>query len=431
MTKQFFCSAATSIQPTTACVASAPHRLRRFAADRKGTTAAIFALTVVPLIGMIAAAMDYSDYLKTTSQIQSQVDAAVLAASSASNSGLTRDQAATKFFDATPKPNGVTVLSRSFTYDADTGKVSGSATVTKPMLLSTVAGLKFQAKVEAGAVPKGTAIRALDLAFCVDSTGSMSNTLSMVQNNTANFKTNLNNALKAKGMPPFDQLRVRLIYFRDYGGNGYRFAKGDYGDNYRTPAAAHAKYGNSGIGDATPIQASNFFNLDIASEATAYQNYVYNKSASGGGDLPEAGLECVWTAMQSQWSKVDDTLADGRKVQQVHPVIAIYTDAGAHPPDFPWSTIRTDYPAAMPRNYGGLRSMWNDSAIIDQTNKKILFYGNPDKDDDYYFDLNSGRKDVKQWPNFANPGSLTSANMSFINTLAAGIAGAKTPYLTD
>lgn len=432
MTRNFFCSAPAGTKPTfpgAASPARHAHCLRRFAADRRGATAMIFALTLVPMMGMIAAAIDYSDYLKTTAQVQSQIDAAVLAASSASSPGMPRDQAAQKFFDQTPKPKGVTVLSRAFTYDAATGKVSGTATIAKPMIMATVAGMKMQATVEAGAVPKGTSIRALDLAFCIDSTGSMQNTLSAVQNNAANFKDNLNAALQKKGMAPFDQLRVRVLYYRDYGGMGFAYKTGRNNYPKLSAAQAQAKYGDKGLGDATPIMASNFYKLP--DENTPYQNYVFNKTASGGGDWPESGLECLWKAMHSPWTRVGDALPDGRKIQVVNPVIAIYTDAGAHPPDFEYSVVRTDYPADMPRTYGGMRSEWNVPDVIDQANKKILFYGNPDKDDDYYFGLKSGWTDVKQWPGFSNPGSLTSANVSFIDTLANGIVGQANTHLSQ
>lgn len=432
MTRDLFCSAPTGtkpISPGAASQARHPRTFRRFAADRRGATAMIFALTLVPMMGMIAAAMDYSDYLKTTAQVQSQIDAAVLAASSASNPGMPRDQAAQKFFDQTPKPKGVTVLSRSFSYDAATGKVSGTAIISKPMIMATAAGMKMQTKVEAGAVPKGTSIRALDLAFCIDSTGSMQNTLSAVQNNAANFKDNLNAALQKKGMAPFDQLRVRVIYYRDYGGMGFAFKTGWNNYPRLTGAQAQARYGDQGLGDATPIMASGFYKLP--DDNTNYQNYVFNKTASGGGDWPESGLECLWKAMHSPWTKVGDALSDGRKVQVVNPVIAIYTDAGAHPPDFEYSVARTDYPADMPRNYGGMRSEWNVADVIDQKNKKILFYGDPNKDDDNYFGLKSGWTDVMHWPGFSNPGTLTSANMSFIESLANGIVGQASTHLTQ
>lgn len=397
--------------------------------DEKGAVAIIFSLALLPAIAMIAIAMDYGDYLKVNAQIQNQIDAAVLAAANGANSGVARDEAAARFFDATPKPKGVTIMSRKFTYDASTGKVSGSASISKPMLLSTVAGMKMQAKIEGGAVPKGASIRALDLAFCIDATGSMQNTLSAVQNNAANFKDNLNAALKAKGMQPFDQFRVRVIYYRDYGGMGFAFKTGWGGYPKLSGAAAQAKYGDNGLGDATPIMASDFYKLP--SENTDYQNFVFGKTASGGSDLPESGLECLWNAMNSSWTKIGDTLSDGRKIQTVYPIIAIYTDAGAHPTNFEYSVARSDYPSDMPRNYGGLRSAWNKADVIDQSNKKILFYGDPDKDDDYYFGDKSGWQDVKRWPGFSNPGTLTSANMSFVDTLATGIVGAPRSHLTD
>ena len=128
--------------------------------------------------------------------------------------------------------------------------------------------------------------------------------------------------------------------------------------------------------------------------------------------------------MNSSWTQVGSTLPNGKTVDEVYPVISIYTDAGAHPPSFSYSLSNPNYPPAskMPRDYAGLLAKWNSPAEIDQNHKMILFYGNPNIQDDYYFGNTSGWSTVKTWPSFSNPGSLTSANISFVSTLATGIA---------
>ena len=53
--------------------------LRRFKADQRGTTAVIFGLASLPLIGMAGAAVDYSRAASYQSKMQLAVDATALA----------------------------------------------------------------------------------------------------------------------------------------------------------------------------------------------------------------------------------------------------------------------------------------------------------------------------------------------------------------
>jgi hypothetical protein len=264
-------------------------------------------------------------------------------------------------------------------------------------------------------------VRALDVVMCIDATGSMTPTLSAVQTNALNFKANLDAALSNLGVPTFDQMRTRVIYYRDYGGYGVY--------NYLWPY--YYNFTGTDLGDSTVMSSGGFYNLPT--DVNSFNSFVYTQSAWGGGDLPESGLECLNEAMHSSWTKVGDTLSNGKTAQLVFPVIAIFTDAGAHPPSFSYSLQNPSYPASsyMPRDYAGLLANWNSSSMIDQTNKMILFYGNPDIQDDYYFGQTSGWSTVKTWTGFQNPGSLTSANTSFVTSLASGIAkGVNTPQLT-
>jgi hypothetical protein len=75
----------------------------------------------------------------------------------------------------------------------------------------------------------------------------------------------------------------------------------------------------------------------------------------------------------------------------------------------------------MPRTFDGVLTNWNSSAIIDQTNKMILFYGDPNIQD-ASDNTQSAWTTVKTWAGFQNPGSLTSINTSFIDSLASGIS---------
>ena len=403
-------------------------RARRFAAETKGGVALTFALTAPLMFAMLSLSIDYSRAQGLRSRLQSNLDAAVLAGAS-DTSGADREAVARNFFQATLFKDASAITVSTFAFDAAKGTLSGSARASSSILLMQAWGSSIDVVVRATSGVKTIQNRALDVVMCVDSTGSMGNTLSAVQTNALNFKTNLDTALAAQGIAPFERTRVRVVYYKDYGGNGYRNITATwYGWTYYP-------YGGpitgAALGDTPPLRASNFFPLP--DETLSFSSFVSGEYANGGGDSPEAGLECLNEAMDSSFTRVGDTIAPGKVAQVVVPVIAIYTDAGAHPPSFKWSLENPVYPPAnkMPRDYAGLLAKWNAPAI-DQTNKMILFYGNPDLEDDNFFGQSSGWRTVETWPGFSLSGTLTSANLSFVTSLAKGIATRyKQPTLTN
>ncbi len=248
----------------------------------------------------------------------------------------------------------------------------------------------------------------LDIAMCVDSTGSMQPTLDTVKTNALNFYDNLNAAIKAKGMQPFPLVRVRMIYFKDYGGFG----------------SAAATYGATGIGDPDPMTASSFFSLP--DQSSNFSSFVSPQVAFGGGDTPESGLECLNTAIDSPWLKVGEVPSGfSMPVTDVYPIVVIWTDAPTHMPAYADSMSHAAYPPAsvMPRDFAGLLAKWNNAAKIDQAHKQIVFFGDPDVSaPDNYGSYANGWTTVKTWPKFSVGGGLIDANASMVDLLATGIA---------
>ena len=422
----------------------APTRFRRFVRsvqrlvrDADGTLGIIFSLTLVPIVLLMSATIDYSSNSAMSQRVQDALDAAVLAGAASSNPTTTSSEriaTAQQTFNSSIGPDARFVTGVSFTVDATTAKVTGNATTERTSLISSRLAPIMRQAYTASALPMANLVRALDVVLCVDATGSMWNTLSAVQNNITNFKTNLDTAISAAGYRPFDRTRVRVIYYRDYGGNGFfnlptyswycNLYKSYYGFSSCPVSGAD-------LGDAQPLASSNFFDMSIPGHLVNFTSFVSGQTANGGGDAPESGLECLWTAMNSSWTQKGDALPTGAKVTDVFPVISIYTDAGAHPPNFSPSVQNPAYPAAMPRSYADLLSQWNNSSIIDQSHKALLFYGNPNTEDDYYFGYPSAWDTIKTWPNFSNPASLTSANNDFITALARGIIGTGNHRLTN
>ena len=99
----------------------------------------------------------------------------------------------------------------------------------------------------------------VDIVMCMDATGSMGSLLDTVKNNALKFYDDLMTRMAAKGKP-VNELRVRVIAYRDY------LADGD-----------HA------------MLATDFFSLP--EDAKDFEELVRGIKPMGGGDDPEDGLE--------------------------------------------------------------------------------------------------------------------------------------------
>ena len=129
----------------------------------------------------------------------------------------------------------------------------------------------------------------VDMVFCIDCTGSMDNIIDIVKNNALNFYQDVTQAMEVKSKH-IDQLRVRVVAFRDYLADGK---------------------------DAMLV--TDFFKLP--EQAADFEKCVRSLRADGGGDDPEDGLEALAYAIKSKW----DT--EGMKKRQV---IVVWTDESTH-----------------------------------------------------------------------------------------------------
>lgn len=396
--------------------------IKRFIHDRRATISIVSALMVIPLAGFVAAAVDYGRAVRFKTRIVAAADAAALAATklaadlgqgangaSQSEIVLQAQDLGTNFFLAEVNRLGggtiaTPVVTVTNTNGSWTTEISFTGQIPTP----------FAKLVGKESVPiSGTArttmdpgLPVLDIAMCIDSTGSMQPTLDAVKTNAIGFYDNLNAQLTAKGMSAFPLVRVRMIYFKDYGGFG-------------------ASSGGVTLpGDPDPMYASAFFSLP--DQSGNFNAFASPQVAYGGGDTPESGLECLNTAIESVWIKPGEVPAGfTQPVTDVYPIIVIWTDAPSHLPAYPDSLAHPDYPgtATMPRDFAGLRAKWDDATKIDQTHRQILFFGDPDVSaPDNYGGYDNGWTTVKTWPGFTVGGTLTEANTSMVQALATGIA---------
>lgn len=367
------------------------------------------------IIGVSGVAIDLGRASMIKARISMGVDAATLSAArtaadlmssdptkTASEVALAGQAAGNASIAANVKQHpGVTVKTSEFqvSYDNGAWKAESNVVYNVPTTLTGIFGWRT---MDVGARSKaalGAVVPVLDIAMCVDSTGSMQPTLDTVKSNAMGFYSNLNAQLVAKGLPSFPLVRVRMIYFKDYGDT------------------------TAGVWDPDPQRASSFFSLP--GDSSSFDAFVSPQVAYGGGDTPESGLECVNEAIDSQWIKVGDVPSGfSSPVTDVYPLIVVWTDAPAHPLPFPNSLANPAYPSSskMPRTNAAMLAKWSDASKIDQKHKQILFFGNPDITSPDQNGFASGWEDVKTWPRFTVGGSLLDANTSMIDFLATGIA---------
>ena len=176
--------------------------------------------------------------------------------------------------------------------------------------------------------------RCIDIVFCIDGTGSMSDCIDNVKKHARNFYSMLVEKMTRLGSD-IDETRVKVIVFRDYGCDG-----------------------------ENSMQISDFFLLD--QDTPDYEKFLSGVRAQGGGDGPENGLEALFYAMQSKFECGDDD----------RQVIVLFTDADALP-----LGARSDsavYPKGMV-DEAGLEKMWIGKdqervGFLNQLTKRLVIF---------------------------------------------------------
>ena len=357
-------------------------QLRSFPAHRKGNVALMFGILIPPLIAVTGSAIDYSSALNARDNLRISLDAATIGASIEFRKG-TKDkeklkEVAQNLFEANfKKMSDSTAIIDELTFepDLDTGKVTGHAKLSVQTAFLSIVGVDQISFDELSVVSASDSEIVVDIVMCIDATGSMGNTIAAVKANALQFDERLRAEL-VKRNREVSKIRVRPIYFRDYSVEG--------------PAAV--------------IESSQFFALP--EERNLFQSFVSPQVASGGGDEPESGLECLYKAMNSSWTV-------SSKKKQVYPIVAIWSDANHQSPSHSASRSNggASYPASMPTSYAGLEAVWEDDSVIDQENKVLTYFG-PGK--------NWSR--VSTWEDFHHGGSLSTGNSNMFGAIAEAIA---------
>jgi hypothetical protein len=186
----------------------------------------------------------------------------------------------------------------------------------------------------------------IDVAFCIDVTGSMSPVIGLVKENTRKFADDLTRKLKEKDKVA-TQIRARVIAF-----------------------------GDCNV-DPNPINASSFYTLLPAEQTSEFSNFVSGLTAAGGGDEPESGLEALAVAMGSEW------IQDGDRQRHI---IVMFTDASAHPLESRVGTVPSAFASLVPSSISNLTDGWEGgqqeggvSTKLKQAARRLLLFA-PDVD---------------------------------------------------
>lgn len=146
---------------------------KKFAGDRKGTVAMIFAGAFVPIIAVAGMAVDYARSQRIQTAMQTAADAASMAAATASApTTAERITIATDVFNANAKLSRFN-LTTTPTVTVQTGSVEVSANVNVPTSFMKIVNIN-EVNVKAYSHVT-TAGKTLELAMVLDVTGSMGN----------------------------------------------------------------------------------------------------------------------------------------------------------------------------------------------------------------------------------------------------------------
>lgn len=166
----------------------------------------------------------------------------------------------------------------------------------------------------------------VDIVLCIDCTESMDNILNIVKSRALGFHSDIQDAMRSEGKE-IDQLRVRVVAFRDY--------------------LAYDEERIKKTRCNEPMLVTDFFKLP--EEAHKLEVSVKSLQPIGGGDEPEDALEALAYAIRSDWS------TDATKNRHI---IVLWTDQAPH--KIGYAKMASRYPMGMAASFGELSEWWGD-----------------------------------------------------------------------
>ena len=226
----------------------------------------------------------------------------------------------------------------------------------------------------------------VDITMCIDATGSMAKLIDTVKRNALNFYHDVMDKMdKGDGSgrgtrKHIDQLRVRVIVFRDYIADG----------------------GNA-------MMATDFYLLP--DEEQGFSELVNSIAAFGGGDRPEDGLEALAFAIKSDWTKTTTTRRH---------IIVVWTDDATH--ELGFGKKADNYPSGMPRNFDELTEWWGDSefpGLMDNNAKRLLIFAPEER---YWTTIADNWENTMLFPTKAGEGLREVEYQQILDTIYKSIS---------
>src|SRR5215470_764757 len=118
--------------------AAASTALRRFRANQEGSVMPVFVVSLIPVLGLVGAAVDYTRVTDVRASLQTSLDAALLAG--AQDGSMNWSNVAASYFNANVHAGSATVATPTFVLNANRGYV-GSASATVPVTFAKLLGL--------------------------------------------------------------------------------------------------------------------------------------------------------------------------------------------------------------------------------------------------------------------------------------------------
>ena len=220
----------------------------------------------------------------------------------------------------------------------------------------------------------------VDMVFCIDVTGSMEDftnsqkrIINIVKENALSFYDDFSKMMDSKSKH-IRQLRIRVVAFRDYMADG-----------------------------ENAMLVTDFFNLP--QQTAEFEACINGITASGGGDIPEDGLEALAYAIRSDWT------TEGTKKRQV---IVVWTDAGTHELGFGKSSLH--YPKGLPSSMAQLSEWWDE--YMHPNYKRLVIFA-PDEPGWSYISQNWDN--VIHFPSIAGNGLAERSYLDILNVLGNSI----------
>lgn len=174
----------------------------------------------------------------------------------------------------------------------------------------------------------------VDIVFCIDATWSMDPILDSLKNNVHYFYQDFQQAMGQK-RKRFNQVRVRIIVFRDYLADG-----------------RHA------------MMVTNFFQLP--QQSSNLEASILSIGPGGGGDDLEDGLEAIAYAIKSDWNK---------EAREKRHIIVLCSDDGTH--ELGFGKTSKYYPKGMAVNFEELTRWWGSRhapGLMDEDAKRLILF---------------------------------------------------------